>query len=579
MGDWGALLGRRPVDIDVLAGTSAGGMNAAFLAVAERYDVALDPLRTLWLDAGGLEPAPDDGRADDRHLLRDPSSSARSLLDGELFHERLHEAFDMLLPAAGPVPADDERKRIDLRLTTTSLQGTAYPVLDDLGSSVRERRHRASFHFVDGAAATNASEADLTFDDDVARRRLAVELLVDIAAAWTDGRPEVLDEIAAAGPTAAGVAHARTVLSAIEVVRGAFEPHEPAPEQVVRLGLLTPQRPACLDAVRRRTTTAEKLAGEELGHFGAFLKRSWRANDWLWGRLDASTFLFEVVACSGVAPTVDQQRAVQAAIVREDAPHLCAAVVADRQAGAVSPRGEELLAGADGIDRTSSWGDIVAQLDLDAADPEADFLARCRIGEEQVADERWSSLLARVGTRAAATTLGVLRGAALPFAGVVDKVLAPVRGLTAIASRYTQTVRPRRGDRRGTMWVARVATAAVGAAALLNLVGVEYGVLTPFVWSAFGALLLTYVLVAPLTTLLTIVGVALVGLAASIPSSWTDRLPASWAARLPIDRWLAAALVATALTVISWSGIDAVDKRLRRLLAGGGRRRRDPPRT
>lgn len=166
---------------------------------------------------------------------------------------------------------------------------------------------------------------------------VAAGLLVAIAAAWTDGRPEVLDEIAAAGPTAAAVAHARTVLSAIEVVRGAFEPHEPAAEQVVRLGLLTPQRPACLDAVRRRTTTAEKLAGEELGHFGAFLKRSWRANDWLWGRLDASTFLFEIVAGSGAAPTVDRQRAIQAAIVREEAPHICAAVIADRHAGAVSP--------------------------------------------------------------------------------------------------------------------------------------------------------------------------------------------------------------------------------------------------
>jgi predicted acylesterase/phospholipase RssA len=30
----------------------------------------------------------------------------------------------------------------------------------------------------------------------------------------------------------------------------------------------------------------QKLAGMKAGHFGGFLKRSWRANDWLWGRLD-----------------------------------------------------------------------------------------------------------------------------------------------------------------------------------------------------------------------------------------------------------------------------------------------------
>src|SRR5262249_54455981 len=30
----------------------------------------------------------------------------------------------------------------------------------------------------------------------------------------------------------------------------------------------------------------EKLAGIKLNHFAGFLKRSWRANDWLWGRMD-----------------------------------------------------------------------------------------------------------------------------------------------------------------------------------------------------------------------------------------------------------------------------------------------------
>jgi hypothetical protein len=31
-----------------------------------------------------------------------------------------------------------------------------------------------------------------------------------------------------------------------------------------------------------------KLAGLQLGHFGSFYKRSWRANDWMWGRLDGA---------------------------------------------------------------------------------------------------------------------------------------------------------------------------------------------------------------------------------------------------------------------------------------------------
>lgn len=39
----------------------------------------------------------------------------------------------------------------------------------------------------------------------------------------------------------------------------------------------------------------DKLAGMSLHRFGAFLKRSWRANDWIWGRLDAVKILMLVV--------------------------------------------------------------------------------------------------------------------------------------------------------------------------------------------------------------------------------------------------------------------------------------------
>lgn len=41
-------------------------------------------------------------------------------------------------------------------------------------------------------------------------------------------------------------------------------------------------------------TGAEKLAGAKLGHFGAFYKRSWALNDWVWGRLDGAARLVEI---------------------------------------------------------------------------------------------------------------------------------------------------------------------------------------------------------------------------------------------------------------------------------------------
>ncbi len=38
-----------------------------------------------------------------------------------------------------------------------------------------------------------------------------------------------------------------------------------------------------------------KLAGNELGNFSAFLRDSWRANDWMWGRLDAVPTLVDLM--------------------------------------------------------------------------------------------------------------------------------------------------------------------------------------------------------------------------------------------------------------------------------------------
>ena len=42
-------------------------------------------------------------------------------------------------------------------------------------------------------------------------------------------------------------------------------------------------------------TSDDKLAGMSLNRFGAFLKRSWRANDWIWGRLDAVKILMSIL--------------------------------------------------------------------------------------------------------------------------------------------------------------------------------------------------------------------------------------------------------------------------------------------
>jgi Protein of unknown function (DUF3376) len=42
-------------------------------------------------------------------------------------------------------------------------------------------------------------------------------------------------------------------------------------------------------------TAQQKLTGMQFHHFGAFYKRSWRANDWMWGRLDGAGWLVHAI--------------------------------------------------------------------------------------------------------------------------------------------------------------------------------------------------------------------------------------------------------------------------------------------
>ena len=81
------------VDVDILSGTSAGGINAALLAWSRVTGSDLGGLRDIWLDLGALT-----------ELLRDPTDkSTPSLLYGD---ERMFAALAKQIPklATGPFP-------------------------------------------------------------------------------------------------------------------------------------------------------------------------------------------------------------------------------------------------------------------------------------------------------------------------------------------------------------------------------------------------------------------------------------------------------------------------------------------
>jgi len=50
-----------------------------------------------------------------------------------------------------------------------------------------------------------------------------------------------------------------------------------------------------LDTHRLTNAGEHKLRGVALGHFGAFFRRSWRENDYLWGRLDGAERLLWLI--------------------------------------------------------------------------------------------------------------------------------------------------------------------------------------------------------------------------------------------------------------------------------------------
>jgi patatin-related protein len=81
-------------------------------------------------------------------------------------------------------------------------------------------------------------------------------------------------------------------------------------------------------AERRR-----KLAGTVLFHFGAFLKRSWRENDMLWGRLDGAERIISSVLPSGSEHAPRLIREAHLAILRENFGGQAEAVYEDLKTG------------------------------------------------------------------------------------------------------------------------------------------------------------------------------------------------------------------------------------------------------
>lgn len=224
----------------------------------------------------------------------------------------------------------------------------------------------------------------------------------------------------------------------------------------------------------------DKLAGMSLNRFGAFLKRSWRANDWIWGRLDAVKILMLIVLTPEMirgyhrrglsaevvvdnigraafhnrlnlygelvagplrellnAAVKDVERAVkrddapltnlaslaaygfQVAVAEQDVPWLAGTIRDDRDDGAIGAQTAEFLNQFEQqADSLNGYGLLTV-------------FANSRIGQEELAEQLPSDLMIRTTATAAATAVTALSSekSGLAFARPVTKA---ARGMVAL---------------------------------------------------------------------------------------------------------------------------------------------------
>ncbi|MDP9342593.1 MAG: patatin-like protein [Actinomycetota bacterium] len=151
--------------VDILSGSSAGGINAVFLGKALANDQPLAPLEALWVDEGDIAKLLNDkGSRGDRVPLP-VQSPPRSLLNSRRMYWELLQALDMM-DGKEPAAVSPYVRELDVWITTTDLRGLVLPIR--LANTVAyERRYRNVFHFRhDPGDAVRPARTDFEPDND-----------------------------------------------------------------------------------------------------------------------------------------------------------------------------------------------------------------------------------------------------------------------------------------------------------------------------------------------------------------------------------------------------------------------------
>jgi patatin-related protein len=131
--------------IDILSGTSAGGINAVFLAKALANEQDLSTVKQVWMKEGNIDTLLNDSKSDrGEYKSKSPKTS---LLNSQRLLGKLLGAFNgMETRARLPVNGSRLGKEIDLFVTTTDLNGLWQPI-QLTNEVILERVHKLHFHF------------------------------------------------------------------------------------------------------------------------------------------------------------------------------------------------------------------------------------------------------------------------------------------------------------------------------------------------------------------------------------------------------------------------------------------------
>jgi hypothetical protein len=345
-----------------------------------------------------------------------------------------------------------------------------------------------------------------------------------------------------------------------------------------------------------------KLAGLQVGHFGAFYKSSWRANDWMWGRLDGADRLVRTLldprrvqkrmnacgvdetvnkirelACQSATPGVTawlagqwDENGIEAAVRNEldalaeatDDPlptALSASYSAISRRVQVEIVVEEIPAVAAAVAADRAGGAASHSLGSDwerqfpagkplTVDQAVAAFMECPIGRETIEREIGSDRFTKVSTKGAAVTGSVL-GGALPGVNALKAPLAMIRGL--LLTLYLLGRGVTESSKTGTFLVA-LALAVGGALVAVYALGTHVPGLLLLLGST---ILIAGVLLAVLRKTIGQLALAAVIFFGSAAAYYGVRM---WGGRPswvdPLAAVVAVVLMAFAATALGWSG-------------------------